>query len=66
MLWPKKIHTTYNFSSGLSLKYFTSSVVVDRKSVTMTDNQLDDYVTSKQPGAPHFLTSGTLRLVMFT
>ena len=30
----------------------------------MMDAQLDDYVTSQQPDATHFLTPGTLRLVI--
>ena len=30
----------------------------------MIDTQLDDCVTTQQPDATHFLTSGTLRLVM--
>ena len=32
----------------------------------MIDTQLDDYVTTQQPDATHFLTSGTLRLVTWT
>ena len=32
----------------------------------MIDTQLDDYVTTQQPDAMHFLTSGTLRLVTWT
>ena len=30
----------------------------------MMDAQLDDYVTSQQPDATHFLTPGMLRLVI--
>ena len=32
----------------------------------MIDTQLDDYVTTQRPDATHFLTSGTLRLAMWT
>ena len=38
--------TSYRVLNTVLIKYVTSAAVVDRKSVTVMDTQLDDYVTS--------------------